>query len=471
MSEVIKIKQGLDINLVGKAEKVVQQLPLSETFAVKPPDFAGLTPKLTVKVGDTVKAGSTLFFDKYNPDVKYASPVSGTVEAINRGERRRLLEVVVKADAQISYEEFKSGNPSSMSSEEVKNTMLSSGVWPLLTKRPFGYVAQPDETPKAIFITGFDSAPLAADFEFVAEGQAEAFNVGVEALKKLTDGSVHLGLKYGSANGVFGKSSAQVTEFDGPHPAGNVGTQINKIDPINKGEVVWTANAIDVIIIGRLFMTGKFDATKTIAVTGPKATKPQYVKTLIGAPISAILKGNEVTEGTRVVSGNPLTGTIVSANGYLCFKDNQVSLLEEGTKMEFMGWGAPGLNKFSISRTFLSAEKLPIYGVFDRILFGYLPQLLSNLLTPNEYNINTNLNGGVRPFVVTGQYEKVFPLDIMPVQLLKSIIINDIDQMEELGIYEVIEEDFALCEFVCTSKTEAQSIVREGLDTLYKELG
>jgi len=448
MSEVIKIKQGLDINLVGKAEKVVQQLPLSETFAVKPPDFAGLTPKLTVKVGDTVKAGSTLFFDKYNPDVKYASPVSGTVEAINRGERRRLLEVVVKADAQISYEEFKSGNPSSMSSEEVKSTMLSSGVWPLLTKRPFGYVAQPDETPKAIFITGFDSAPLAADFEFVAEGQAEAFNVGVEALKKLTDGPIHLGLKYGSANGVFGKSSAQVTEFDGPHPAGNVGTQINKIDPINKGEVVWTANAIDVIIIGRLFMTGKFDATKTIAVTGPKATKPQYVKTLIGAPISAILKGNEGTEGTRVVSGNPLTGTIVSANGYLCFKDNQVSLLEEGTKMEFMGWGAPGFGKFSISRTFFS------------------------WLSPKkEYAINTNYNGGVRPFVVTGQYEKVFPLDIMPVQLLKSIIINDIDQMEELGIYEVIEEDFALCEFVCTSKTEAQSIVREGLDTLYKELG
>jgi len=447
MAEVIKIKQGLDISLRGKAEKVVLQLPLSETFAVKPTEFNGLTPKIAVKVGDTVKAGSTLFSDKYNPDVKFTSPVSGTVELINRGDRRKLLDIVVKTDGQISYEDFSAGKPSSMNSEDVKAKMLASGVWTLLVKRPFGVVPVPSESPKAIFITGFDSAPLAPDYEFAAQGESQEFQTGVDALKKLTTGAVHLGVKY-AGESMFAKASGlTITQYDGPHPAGNAGTHINKLAPINKGETVWTVNALDVIIIGRLFLTGKLDLTRTIAITGPKATKPQYVKTIAGASVKTVLANNPVLADVRIVAGNALTGEKINPTDFINLKTTQVTLLEEGFKMEFLGWGAPGLNKFSMSRTFFS------------------------WLTPKkEYAINTNYNGGVRPFVVSGQYEKVFPLDVMPVQLLKSIIIDDIDLMEQLGIYEVIEEDLALCEFVCTSKIEAQSIVRKGLDTLYKEL-
>lgn len=447
MAEVIKIKQGLDISLQGKAEKVALQLPLSETFAVKPTEFIGLTPKLAVKVGDTVKAGSALFSDKYNPDVTIASPVSGTVELITRGDRRKLLEIVIKSDGKISYEDFSAGNPSAMSAEDVKAKMLASGAWALMVKRPFGVIPLPSDAPKAIFITGFDSSPLAPDYEFVAQGESLAFQTGVDALKKLTAGAVHLGVK-ATSDSMFAKASGlTITQYAGPHPAGNAGTHINKLSPINKGETVWTVSALDVIIIGRLFLTGTFDMTRTIAITGPKATKPQYVKTIAGATVKSVLVSNPVLADMRIVAGNPLTGDKVGIDDYINQKTLQISLLEEGFKMEFLGWGAPGLNKFSMSRTFFS------------------------WLTPKkQYSINTNYNGGLRPFVVTGQYEKVFPLDILPVQLLKSIIIDDIDLMEQLGIYEVIEEDLALCEFVCTSKIEAQSIVRKGLDTLYKEL-
>lgn len=447
MAEVIKIKKGLDISLQGKAEKVVLQLPLSETFAVKPTEYIGLTPRLAVKVGDTVLAGTTLFSDKYNPEIRFASPVSGTVELVNRGERRKLFDIVIKTDGKVSYEDFGAGKPSAMSAEDIKSKMLASGVWPLILKRPFGVVPQPSDAPKAIFITGFDSAPLAPDYEFVAQGEFQAFQTGVDALKKLTSGSVHLGVKYG-AESMFAKASGlTVTQYDGPHPAGNAGTHINKLAPINKGESVWTINALDVIVIGRLFLTGHYDVTRTIAVTGPMASKPQYIKTIAGESVKNMLADNPVSSNIRIVLGNALTGEQVGHTEYLGLKTTQVTLLEEGAKMEFLGWAAPGLNKFSVSRTFFS------------------------WLMPNkEYALNTNTNGGLRPFVVTGQYEKVFPLDIMPVQLLKSIIIEDIDLMESLGIYEVVEEDFALCEFVCTSKIEAQSIIRKGLDTLYKEL-
>lgn len=447
MAEVIKIKKGLDILLQGKAEKVVLQLPLSETFAVKPTEYIGLTPRLAVKVGDTVLAGTTLFSDKYSPEIRFASPVSGTVELINRGERRKLFDIVIKTDDKVSYQDFGAGKPSAMSTEDIKSKMLASGVWPLILKRPFGVVPQPSDAPKAIFITGFDSAPLAPDYDFVAKGEFQAFQTGVDALKKLTSGAVHLGVKYGAESMFAQATGVTVTQYDGPHPAGNAGTHINKLAPINKGESVWTINALDVIVIGRLFLTGKYDVTRTIAVTGPKAEKPQYIKTIAGESVKALLGDFQGAANIRIIAGNALTGEQIGYTEYLGLKTTQVTLLEEGNKMEFLGWAAPGFNKFSVSRTFFS------------------------WLTPNkEYALNTNCNGGVRPFVVTGQYEKVFPLDIMPVQLLKSIIIEDIDLMESLGIYEVIEEDFALCEFVCTSKIEAQSIIRKGLDTLYKEL-
>jgi Na+-transporting NADH:ubiquinone oxidoreductase subunit A len=447
MSEVIKIKKGLDIPLKGKAEKAVAQLSLSQTFAVKPTDFAGLMPKLDVKLGDYVKAGTPLFSDKYAPEVKFASPVSGIVEAINRGDRRKLLEIVVKADNEQSYEPFAQGKPSSMSAGDIISAMQASGTWVLLTSRPFGVIAKSADKPKAIFVTGFDSAPLAPDYEFAAKEDANYFQTGIDALKKLTEGTVHLGLRPGSGS-VFAKASGtKVTYYDGPHPAGLAGTQINKISPINKGETVWTISALDVIIIGKLFELGRYDATRTIAVAGPATVKPQYVRVLPGAPIKDVIAGISAAGQIRIIDGNPLTGNALAPDGYLGYKPSQVSLLEEGYKMEFMGWGAPGLHKFSMSRAFFS------------------------WLSPGkEYALNTNTNGGERPFVVTGQYEKVFPLDVLPVPLLKSIIIDDIDKMEQLGIYEVLEEDFALCEYVCTSKIEAQSIIRNGLDNLYKEL-
>jgi len=449
MSKVIRTKKGLDINLAGEAEKIIQQAPTPETFAIKPPDFQGLTPKLSVKLNDKVKAGTALFFDKYNPDIKFTSPVSGEVIAINRGERRRLLEIVVKADSSIEYEEFKSGNPSSMGKDEIKKAMLDSGLWPFIIQRPYAIIANPADEPKAIFISGFDSAPLGADYTYIATGQEKELQAGIDAMNVLSGENLYFNLKdeERANNPLENVKNATITKFNGPHPVGNVGVQINKISPINKGEVVWTVNFQDVITIGRFFLQGKFDATKFIALAGPMVKKPLYYKTMYGACISTIVNGAlEEGQPLRIISGNPLTGTKIPENGFLGHYDSVISVLEEGLEPEFLGWGTPGFDKYSMSRAFFS------------------------WLSPKKkYNIDTNLKGGERAFVVSGQYDKVMPMDILPVQLLKAIIVEDIDLMEQLGIYEVAEEDFALCDFVCTSKIEAQEIVRKGLDLIRKE--
>lgn len=497
MSRNIKIKKGVDIKLKGVAQRVVAGKLNTNTYAIKPTDFHGLTPKLTVKVGDEVKAGSTLFYDKYNEGIKFTSPVSGEVVEIVRGERRKVLEVKILADSEISYEDFGAGDPNGMSGEEVLSKMLNAGVWPLVKQRPYDVIADPKVKPNAIFITAMNTAPLEPDFDFILAGEEEAFQAGLDALHKLTSGQVYLNLprkkrvhfdseeeisfidKTGNPRTVsynFAEKmpdwqpakqallaetakrelpSSLFTEaknvnknyFEGPHPTGNVGVQIHHISPINKGDRFWTLNAQGVVLIGRLFLTGKFDARKLIALAGPKVKSPQYYEAIVGAQVTALDEQVDNEKPVRWISGNVLTGTQISKDGYLGFYDNLISVLEEGYEPDLFGWAVPFQpEKFSISRT----------------LFSWLDP-------DKEYSLNTNMNGEPRAFVVTGEYEKVFPMNIFPVQLTKACITEDIEMLEGLGIYEVAPEDFALCEFACTSKTPVQSIIREGLDLVKKE--
>lgn len=448
MSKLIKIKRGLDIKLVGEADRQVNELGLAAFYALKPTDFIGLTPKILVKEGEKVKAGSPLFFDKYKPEIKFTAPVSGTVSEVLRGERRRVLEVVIKADESIEYEQFAKQDPTNLDVAQIKENILNSGLWPTIMQRPYAIMANPNDVPKSIFISGFDSSPLAPDYEFILKEQFDDFQTGINALTKLTQGKVYLSIHTEKNNGGILKNTKNVElyEFSGPHPSGSIGVQINKISPINKGEIIWYVNPQDVAIIGRLFTQGIYDASKTIAITGSEIKSPKYYKIINGSQVLPMLENN-VTEGDlRIISGNVLTGEKVEMSNYIGFYDNQITVIPEGNKPEFLGWGTPGFNKYSNTRTFFS------------------------WLSPNKkYKLDTNMHGGLRPFVVTGELEKVFPMDIYPMQLLKAIIIEDIDLMEQLGIYEVAEEDFALCEFVNTSKIEIQKIVRQGLNLMIKE--
>jgi len=451
MSKVIKIKRGLDIKLKGSAEKVIVDAGQSGFYAVKPPDFLGITPKLLVKPGREVKTGTPLFYDKHQPSVLFVSPVTGTVSAVNRGARRRILEVVVQvADSQV-YEPLRKADPRGLSSEEITEQILHAGLWPAIIQRPYGIIAEPGTRPRSVFISGFDSVPLGPDYELILRDEKDSFAAGIEALKKLTDGSVHLGLPAGAtASKVYDRlEGVSVHYFTGPHPAGNVGIQIHHVAPINKGEVVWTVSPQHVALIGRTFLLGHLDPTWIVAVAGSMISRPRYFRTLMGTGVQPLLHKNlrEGEVSPRVISGNVLTGTSVGTEGYLGFYDSLLSVIPEGDHYELFGWAMPGLKKFSASRAF----------------FSYLQPR-------REWDLDTNLHGGQRAFVLSGQYEKVLPMDILPVQLLKSILAEDIDKMEQLGIYEVVEEDMALCEFVCTSKIEVQEILRQGLDILRKEM-
>ncbi|WP_372648308.1 Na(+)-translocating NADH-quinone reductase subunit A [Draconibacterium sp.] len=448
MSEVVKLRKGLNIKLKGSAEKALDKLPVPASVALKPTDFPGLTPKLSVKVDAEVKAGEALFYDKYHPEILFTAPLGGKVVSINRGERRKILEVVIATDEKVGSAEFKKADPSSLSAEEVKEQILKSGIWPFIKKRPYGIIANPEEKPKAIYISTFDTAPLAPDYNFVLDGQLDTFQTGVNALAQLTEGKVNLGVSKDSA--FTAVKNVVVNTFEGPHPAGNVGIQIANTSPINKGEVVWTINVQDVLFIGRLFETGNVDFTKTVALTGSEVQTPKYYQTTVGAPIATLVGGKLVDAdyNQRIISGNVLTGTKVSAKSFLGYYDSQISVIPEGDEYEFLGWADPGFNKFSATKAY----------------FG-------KLFPKKEYTMNANIHGGERAFVLSNQYEKLVPMDILPVYLLKAILVNDIDKMENFGIYEVIEEDFALCEYACTSKIEVQKILREGINTMIKELG
>lgn len=452
MSKIIKINKGLDINLLGKADAKVTALPMADSYAVSPLDFEGVVPKLLVKVGEQVKAGDALFFSKNDPRVLFTSPVSGTVTAVNRGEKRKVLNVTVQPDATQSFKEFNIPAIEKTSKEDATKLLLEAGLWPLIIQRPYGIIANPDDQPKAIFVSGFDSAPLAADIDVVLANDKANLQKGFDVLARLTTGKVHLSLNAKAENKVFeGLKGVEIHEFAGPHPAGNVGVQIHHIDPINKGEVVWTVSAQGVAMIGRLFATGKVDMTKTIALCGSQAEAPQYYTVIAGAAMDSILAGRvkaqKEGDSVRVISGNVLTGTKVAADGYLTFYSNQVTLIPEGDKYELLGWAMPRFQKFSVSKAYFSW-----------------------LCPKKKYDLDTNLNGGERPFVVSGLYDKYLPMDIYPVYLLKAILAGDIDKMENLGIYEIVEEDLALCEFVDPSKIEMQDIVRQGINQMIKEM-
>ena len=449
MPRVIKITKGLDINLSGSAEKVFNMIEKSGSYAVKPPDFQGLVPKLTVHPGDPVKAGSILFFDKHIPDIKFSSPVSGTVTAVNRGERRRIMEVVIEAGQEMQYIDFKPARPSELNRNDIIRKLLDSGLWPMIRQRPYAIIARPEKSPRDIFISGFDTAPLAPDMDFVVKGNNEDFQTGVDVLSKLTEGKIHLSLNSDyPADDVFSKAkNVEVHYFRGPHPAGNPGIQIHHIRPVNKGEIVWYVGPQEVIMIGRLFRKGIYDALKVVALTGSEIKRPVYYKLISGASIMPLLRNNITPGNHRYISGNVLTGSKITSTGHLGFYDHQFTVIPEGDHFEFLGWAMPGMKKFSTSRTFLA------------------------WLTPGrKYKVNTNINGSQRAFVMSGEYEKVLPMDIYPVHLIKAILAEDIEKMEDLGIYEIAEEDFALCEYLCTSKIEVQALVRQGIDLMIKEV-
>jgi Na+-transporting NADH:ubiquinone oxidoreductase subunit A len=450
MVKQVNIKKGVDIKLKGEAEKLYEQLNKPKSYAIKPADFASVRLKLKVREGDEVLAGDTIMFDKDRPDIIIPAPVSGEIVEVVRGAKRKILEIRILPDSEIKYKEVSAQNPQDLSAEAIKENLIKVGAWAHIRQRPYNIIANPDVNPRDIFITCFDSAPLSADSDFVVHGQEESFKAGVEALKKLTKGKVYLGVdgKVNPAKAFSGIKEVEVFGFTGPHPAGNVGVQIHHIKPINKGETVWGLNYQDVLIIGRVFTEGRYNATRHIAVAGSQVKKPRYHKVLLGASIKNFISDNVKPGKSRYISGNVLTGSQISPDGYLGFYDQAFTVIPEGGEEQFFGWLTPNFNKFSISRT-----------------------LFSWLSPEKKLKLDASMNGEERAFVVTGEYEKVFPFDIFPVQLLKSIMIKDIEAMENLGIYEVAEEDFALCEVICTSKIPVQQTVREGLDLMVEELG
>ncbi len=449
MGKFIKLKKGFTINLAGKPAPKVVELEQPETFVIKPTDFHGIyMPKPVVKEGDSVKAGSALFHDKKHEEIIFTSPVSGEVVEIKRGEKRKLLEIKILADKKVDFEPFQKFSVSDIANlpaADIKSQILRSGLWPSFVQRPFGVVADPGLIPKSIHISAFDTHPLAPDYSILFKGQDHAFQVGVDIIRKLTSGTVHVNTHASSElSTVFSQvKGADVNKFSGPHPSSCVGVQIHHLDPINKGDIVWTIGPSAVIQIGKLFTQGIYDSSKIIAVSGSEVKNPQYYKTHTGASVKKFLNDNLTNEHVRVISGNPLTGTSIGKDGHLGYFDQQISVLPEGDYYEFIGWITPGARKLSFHRAL---------GLFSFLSPG------------KERVVDTNTHGEPRAFVQSGIFEQVTPMDILPTHLLKSILAEDIDEMEALGIYEVIEEDLALCEFVDVSKHKVQEILREGLD-------
>ncbi len=450
MSNNIYLKKGLDLPVNGTAAQNTKKVIAPDVVAVKPTDFRGLVPKLLVREGDKVLAGTPVLADKMSQNILFASPVSGTVAEVVRGEKRKLLEVRIKADADQEYVDFGVKNVSELSAEQIKEALLAAGLWPALTQRPYGIIANPETKPKAIFVSAFSTAPLAANTEYALNDQLTHVQTAVDALAKLAGCKVHVCVNEANASAsMFGKLQNIVLHtVSGKHPAGNVGVQIHHISPVQKGEIVWTVSPVMLAAIGKLFNTGKYDVRRKIAVTGPKAINPAYVEGYPGISMKDVMEFYNASENLRYISGDVLTGTNVGAEGFIGFFDNQITILEEGDKYELLGWAKPFRCKlFSASRTYFS------------------------WLTPNKkYDMDTNLHGGPRAFVVNDVYGKVLPMDLYPVYLLKACLANDIDNMEKYGIYEVIEEDLALCEYVCPSKIYIQQIITDGIALMLKEM-
>lgn len=448
MANVIKLRKGLDINLKGKAAAEVMAVKEPGFYALCPDDFTGVTPKVVVKEQEYVMAGGPLFIDKNHPEVKFVSPVSGVVTCVERGARRKVLSITVEAAAEQDFEEFGKKDVAQLDGAAVKEALLNAGMFAFIKQRPYDVVADPTIAPNAIFVSAFDSNPLAPDFEVALKGEEANFQTGLDALAKMAKTYLNVSVNQKSSALTQAKN-VTVTAFDGPHPAGNVGVQINHIAPINKGETVWTIDPQAVIFIGRLFNTGRVDLTRTVAITGSEVKKPAYCKLKVGALLTDVLADNvNKDKELRYISGNPLTGKQIPANGFLGAFHSQVTVIPEGNDVhEMLGWIMPRFNQFSVSHSYFSW-----------------------LMGKKEYTLDARVKGGERHMIMANEYDKVLPMDIMPEYLIKAIIAGDIDRMEQLGIYEVAPEDFALCEFVCSSKMELQRIVREGLDMLRREM-
>ncbi|NAY92453.1 Na(+)-translocating NADH-quinone reductase subunit A [Muricauda sp. JGD-17] len=450
MSKDIRIKKGLNINLVGAAEHTTSKAVSSNTYALNLNDFHGITPKMLVKEGEEVKAGEPLFYDKKMQDMHFVSPVSGELVEIVRGARRRILTLKVLADKEQDYMIHKVPDLDTADAEELKTYLLQTGGWPFIKQRPYDIIANPQKTPKAIFISGYTTAPLAAELDYVLQDKRQEMQAAITALAKLTPGKIHVSVGKKGDSVLERMKGVELHKVSGPHPAGLVGTQINKIDPVNKGEVVWTITPQDLVIMGELLLTGKFNAERVVALAGSVIKNPKYYVTKIGAEISTFLYASGVKqEKFRLINGDVLTGSKTNTEGYLGFYNNTVTAIPEGDDYEFFGWNKPVFDKISSTRA-----------------------LTFSWLQPNKkYDLDTNTNGEHRAFVVTGRYEEVFPMDIYPLQLLKACMVKDLDEMEQLGLYEVAPEDFSLTEFICISKQPHQQIIREGLDLLQEEIG
>ncbi len=450
MPNTIKIKKGLNIPIEGNAPETISGKIKTEEVKIFPEDFPGLTLKVNVKTGDKVKAGTAIMHDKNHPEMVFVSPVSGEVMSVTRGKKRRLLDITIKPDNEMQTELFEKRNPANLSAEEIKKSLLESGLWPFIKQRPYDIVANPDTEPRDIFVTAFSTAPLAPSYDFIIGQQTNDFQTGLTALSKLTEGKVYLGISpHTKETAIRNAKNADIYEFDGPHPSGNAGIQINHIKPVNKGETVWTVNALDVIFFGHLFNKGSINLTRTVAYTGSEAVKKGYYTMVVGSSIAKLVENNVTKEKTlRYISGDVLTGTRINRDGNLHFYDSQITVIPEGNDThEMLGWALPGFNKYSAGCTYLSK------------LFGN-----------KKFRFDARLLGGRRAIIMSNEYEKVFPMDILPEFLIKATIAFNINKMEKLGIYEVAPEDFALCEFVDTSKLEIQKIIRTGLLQLKKEM-
>ncbi len=445
---MIKIRKGIDIHLVGEAKKEVKDY-MPQLFAIKPHDFIGVVPKLHVAEGDDVKVGTVLFYDKNSENVFFTSPASGKVKAVVRGEKRVILQVVVESDGKFETVDFGKADPSKLTRNEIVEKLVQSGTWTMLRQRPYSTIANPQDEPKCIAISMFDTAPLAPDNNFIIANQMEAIKAGVEALAKLTNGMVYLNVNSSETKNKLAAlnisaKNISINEFQGPHPAGNISTQLNVLSPINKGETVWYTYAQNLIAIGNLFLNGTYDSSRVVALTGSEVKNPMYYRTRIGADVTGLW---DAASHVRIISGNVLTGKKINGDNFLGYYDSQITVIPEGDHYQLFGWLAPNFKKFTSTNT-----------------------MGASLCKKSKKVLDTNLNGGVRPLIMTGNFERVFPFDIYPMQLIKACIIKDIDQMEELGIYEIDAEDFALCEVIDPSKTPIQQIIRESLELLRKEM-
>lgn len=445
MVNKIKLKRGLDIHLAGSAGHDVRELPLGGKYALMPSSFEGVVPKVLVKQGDAVKAGTVLFVSKQFPEIGFSSPVSGSVAGVVRGDRRKVLAVVIQSDNEQSYEDFGKKDPSLMSGGEVVASLLEAGLFGYINQRPYDIVANPHDKPRAIFVSALRDMPLSSDFEYELKDQEQYFQAGLTALSKIAKTYLGIGAKQ-SSSALLQAKDVEIYVFDGPCPAGNVGVQINNIAPVNKGEVVWTVDPTAVIFFGKLFLDGVVKLKRRVAVAGSQIVSPSYIDAFVGASLSDILQGNMKGGNNRVVNGNPLTGIRVDCDetAYLGAHTSEITVIPEGSDNdEFLGWIMPRTNQFSVSRSYFSW-----------------------LLGKRNYALDARVKGGERHMIMSGEYDKVLPMDILPEYLIKAIIANDIDRMEQLGIYEVAPEDFALAEFVCSSKLELQKIVRQGINAM-----